>query len=339
MDMPFEIVRNDITAMRVDAIVNAAGRSPQVNAGVDLAIHKKAGPQLLQAREQIGHILPGHAAITPAFGLEAKYVIHGVSPHWIDGASQEELLLRQTYDQCLRLALEHGCESVAFPLLASGNNGFSSANAIRIAVNAFSDFLLEHEMYIYLVVFNKESFVLSEKLVQKVTSFIDDHYIDKYNFDIYGGAEDRRPRRRFEEAKPRFKAMQAPTCAAMPSVSLDKFLESKEATFAVTLVELISKSGKKNSEIYKKANVDKKLFSKIVNNVNYHPSKETALSFAIALQLDLAQTQDLIGRAGYTLSHSSKFDLIIEYFIREKNYNIFEINEVLFAFDQVLLGF
>ena len=155
--MPFEIVRNDITKMQVDAIVNAASRYPRFDAGVDAAIHKAAGPRLLQARKEIGYIAPGSAAITPAFDLESRYVIHAVSPLWRAGLLGEAATLRRTYDTCLRLALEHGCRSIAFPLLASGNNGFPKAKALQIAVGAFSDFLLEQEMQIYLVVFGKES--------------------------------------------------------------------------------------------------------------------------------------------------------------------------------------
>ena len=346
--MPFEIVRNDITKMQVDAIVNAASRKPQVNAGVNLAVHKKAGPKLLEARQKIGYMHPGQAAITPAFELDAQYVIHAVSPTWKDGTFNEEKLLRDAYNVSLDLALKHDCESVAFPLLAAGNHGFPRRLAIQIAINAFSHFLMNHDMMIYLVVFTKESLALSEKLFHNVSSFIDENYVEEYE-ELYRLRNSRRRRAMldierceslseyedcFEEKK---NVQYAPVAASSP-LDLNEFLKKKDAGFAETLVDLIERSGKKNSEIYKKANVDKKLFSKIINNVNYHPSKETAISFAIALQLNLEQTQDLIARAGYTLTHSSKFDLIIEYFIRENVYDMFEINEVLFAFDQSPLG-
>ena len=301
--MPFEIVRNNIADMQVDAIVNAASRSVKINPGVDLAIHKKAGPELLKAREVIGEIAIGDAAITPAFRLNANYVIHAPSPAWIDGTKGEAKLLLKIYQRCLELAVEHKCESIAFPLLASGNKGFPAQKAIQIAVRAFSDFLMEHEMQIYLVVFSKESFSLSEKLVQSVASYIDQHYVDEYEREFGASLERRRRQDRFESAIQAPKRMVLDACpAAMASVpnDLDVFLKKKDAGFAVTLVDLIQRSGKKNSEVYKKANVDKKLFSKIINNVNYHPSKQTAVAFAIALELNMAQTQDLIGRAGYT---------------------------------------
>lgn len=343
--MPFEIIRNDITNMQVDAIVNAASRKPRVNTGIDMAIHKKAGPQLLESRSAIGAIEVGDAVITPAFGLDARYVIHAPSPVWIDGTSGEELLLLQTYRRCLQIALEYNCETVAFPLLASGNHGFPKQKALKIAVKAFSSFLMEHDMHIYLVVFGKESFALSEKLVQSVASFIERNYVDAYEQDLYAELNERLRRDRYYQRRQqevRIESMQicAPQVSKVQPLDddLTTFLKKKDAGFAVTLVNLIEHSGKKNSEVYKKANVDKKLFSKIVNNVNYHPSKQTAVAFAIALELNFQQTQDLIGRAGYTLTHSSRFDLIIEFFIRRKLYNIFEINEVLFEFDEVLLG-
>lgn len=333
--MPFEIVRNDITNMQVDAIVNAASRRPQVNPGVDLAIHKKAGPELLAARKRIGDIAVGDAAITPAFGLDARYVIHAPSPTWHDGTHGEAAALLQTYQRCLQLAAENHCESIAFPLLGSGNHGFPKQKAIQIAVSAFSEFLMEREMHIYLVVFGKESFALSEKLVQNVASYIDENYVAAYEQDT-GIRRERYSRRLRSEVKADCAPFSAPAICGYGD--LNSFLQQRDAGFAVTLVDLIQRSGKKNAEIYKKANVDKKLFSKIINNVNYHPSKQTAVAFAIALELDLPQTLDLIGRAGYTLTHSSRFDLIIEYFILQKQYDIFQINEVLFEFDEMLLG-
>ena len=184
--------------------------------------------------------------------------------------------------------------------------------------------------------------MLSEKLVQNVAAFIDEHYVELYERDLYADQSRRIRWYRYvqrRQAEIQSKELVCPSSSICEPDDLGAFLKQKDASFAVTLVDLIHRSGKKNSEIYKAANVDKKLFSKIINNVNYHPSKQTAVAFAIALELNLQQTQDLIGRAGYTLTHSSKFDLIIEYFILKKQYNIFEINEVLFEFDEVLLGY
>lgn len=339
--MPFEIVRNDITNMQVDAIVNAASRHPWFNAGVDSAIHKKAGPALLKARKEIGYIQPGSAAITPAFNLDAEYVIHAATPTWTDGLHGESQLLRQAYDMCLDLAAKNSCDSIAFPLLASGNHGFPKAKALQIAIAAFSDFLMEHEMQIYLVVFGKESLKLSEKLVKSVRSFIDENYVDAYEQETYGGFRRRgryAARKEMEPIEDYEEVCFAPSACGSAPLSLDEFVKQKDAGFTETLLDLIQKSGQKNSNIYKKANISKQHFSKIINDPNAKPSKQTAIALALALELDLDATRDLIGRAGYALTNSSTFDLIIRYFIEHKQFNVIEINIALYEFDQSLLG-
>lgn len=339
--MPFAIVRNDITKMRVDAIVNAASRLPQVNPGVDLAIHRAAGPRLLESRKEIGCIAPGSAAITPAFDLDARFVIHAATPVWEDGAHRELHLLRQAYDMCLALAAENGCLSIAFPLLAAGNHGFPQREALQVALSAFSEFLLKQEMQIYLVVFGEESVRLSEKVVQNVASYIDQHYVERYEAAIYA---DSGPRHRAERyrARPNRGAPMAMPCGAAPKKAapgdLDAFLKQKDAGFMETLLELIRKSGKKNADVYKRANISKQHFSKLVNDPKAAITKPVAVAFALALELDLQQTRELIGRAGYTLTNSSIFDLIVQYHIENKQYNVVEINVVLYEFDQVLLG-
>ncbi len=338
--MPFEIVRNDITQMTVDAIVNTANPRPVIGSGTDSMIHEAAGPALLQARQAIGNIAAGCAAMTPAFRLHAKYVIHTVGPVWNGGSHGEERLLRGCYDNSLKLAAEHGCQSIAFPLISTGNYGFPKDKALQIAISAFSAFLLEQEMQIYLVVFDRVSFQLSEKLFQGVASYIDEHYVDTRRFAAapYGAVEHRRRRDMqisSDAAKP------APPCmpnAAPKAASLEELLKQTDAGFTETLLGLIDKSGKKDSEVYKKANLSKQHFSKIRNNLDYKPTKATALALAIALELNLEDTKDLIGRAGYALTNSSKFDLIIRYFIEQGNYNIVEINIALYEFDQSLLG-
>ena len=338
--MPFEIVRNDITNMRVDAIVNTANPRPVIGLGVDSAIHEKAGPQLLAARQEIGHIDMGCAAITPAFQLAAKYVIHTVGPVWDGGSYGEEDLLRNCYDNSLRLAVEHGCQSIAFPLISTGNYGFPKDKALQIAISAFSEFLLEHEMQIYLVVFDQTSYKLSEKLFQGVASYIDQHYVDAWQMATYGApVENRRSIRRRREID-RCETMAMRECApcASKAMSLEDMLKQADAGFTETLLKLIDQTGKKDSEVYKKANISKQHFSKIRNNPNYKPTKPTAIALALALELDLDAAKDLIGRAGYALTNSSKFDLIIRYFIEQGKYNVVEINMALYEFDQSLLG-
>lgn len=348
--MPFEIVRNDIVNMEVDVIVNTANPYPAISSGVDSAIHKKAGLKLLEARKQIGNIDFGKVAITPAFDLDAKYVIHTVSPIWIDGTHREEAILAECYRNSLKLAKEYKCESIAFPLLATGNYGFPKSLALQIVIKEISSFLMENEMNIYLVVFDKESFELSGKLFKLVNSYINENYIQDKIQDEYGKISRRQLRNHLEKSK--YEETQSSVfggyfpCSKNIVLNEDDFeednweemLEDLDAGFSETLLKLIDKTGKKDSEIYKKANVDRKLFSKIRNNIDYKPSKTTAIAFAFALELDLEQTKDFIARAGFALSHSNKFDVIVEYFIVNKNYNIFELNEVLFAFDQPLVG-
>ena len=337
--MPFEIVRNDIVNMQVDAVVNTANPNPVIGAGVDSGIHKKAGHELLVARQKIGCIDFGDAAITPGFDLDARYVIHTVGPVWKDGSHREEQILSSCYRNSLTLAKEHGCESIAFPLIATGNYGFPKPLALQIAVREISTFLLENEMQVYLVVFGKEAFALSEKLFKSVSSYIDENYIRSKTFDEYGTESvygSRVVTRRIREQE----CSDMSVGAAIPIDSDDwgQLLKDLDAGFSETLLQLIDRTGKKDSEIYKKANVDRKLFSKIRNNMDYRPSKTTALAFAFALELDVDETKDFISRAGFALSHSSKFDVIVEYFLVNRNYNVFELNEVLFAFDQPLIG-
>lgn len=368
--MPFEIVRNDITNMQVDAIVNTANPEPIIGAGTDAGIHAKAGPGLLKARQKIGAIRVGHAVITPGFDLDATYVIHTVGPVWQDGCSGEEDLLRQCYIASLKLAEEHGCRSVAFPLISAGTYGFPKDRALQVAISTISSFLMQNEMQVYLVVFHREAFRLSEQLFADVASYIDEHYVAEKNREEYGDAlRDQRLLSRRRKAMLRAErdlcgraemlpSMPVDACVSMEVLleeerkqkkklvaasrpkerSLDELLRETDAGFSETLMKLIGASGKKPAEIYARANVTKQHYSKIVNTPDYQPKKTTAVAFALALKLDLAQTQDLIGRAGYALTNSSKFDVIIKYFIEHRNYDLFEVNATLFDFDQPTLG-
>ena len=364
--MPLEIVRNDITNMQVDAIVNSANPKPVIGAGIDAGIHKKAGEGLLTARKKIGDIPFGEAAITPAFGLNAKFVIHTAGPIWEDGKHDEEKLLASCYSKSLTLAKENACKSVAFPMISTGNYGFPKPLALQIATREISKFILENDMQVYLVVFEKESFSLSEKLFNSVKSYIDERYIeektkDEYDldascassaeFDLASERERdlayslrRRPIRELRDLRKLTESASLDeevcmeSCELPPDDSLEFLLLNLDAGFSETLLTLIDLSGKKDSEVYKKANVDRKLFSKIRNNPEYKPSKPTALAFAFALELDLYETKEFIARAGYALSRSNKFDIIVEYFLLHRNYDIFELNNVLYEFDQPLIG-
>ena len=349
--MPFQIIRNDITKVEADAIVNTANPDPAVGGGTDWAIHTAAGPELLAARQKIGAIAVGESAATPAFGLPAKYVLHTVSPAWVDGRHGEAALLRKAYDAALSLADALGCRSVAFPLMAAGTYGFPHEVALSVAVGAFTDFLLEHEMQIELVLFNAEAFGKAGALFEDLRSYIDDHYVserteEEYRVDSVANvlaAESERQRARRE--RPRrsemvfsqadFAAGALPKAAApkkaksAPSESLEDFLAKRETTFSEYLLDLLKERGVKSSEVYKRAEVSKQLFSKILNDKDYRPTKNTAIQLAIGLQLDLPQTQKLLEKAGYALTRSSKADIVVEYYIRQKTYSVPFINMAL----------
>ena len=329
--MPLEIVRNDITKMKVDAIVNAANETLLGGGGVDGCIHRAAGPELLQECRTLGGCKTGDAKITKAYRLPCQYVIHTVGPMWNGGSHGERKLLVSCYRTSLALAKEHGCETVAFPLISSGIFGYPKDQALRVAVDTIGEFLLHNDMTVYIVIFSRTAYQISSKLFADIAEYVDDHYVDAHT-------DSQRERlRRMSVLESRTLSADA-AAAPMAVGGLDSLLAHLDAGFSETLLKLIDRSGKKDSEIYKKANVDRKLFSKIRNNPDYKPSKATAIAFAIALELNLDETRDLVARAGCALSASSKFDVIIEYFIRQKKYDIFEINEALFAFDQSLLG-
>ena len=324
--MPLIIVRNDITKMSVDAIVNAANESLLGGGGVDGCIHRAAGPELLQECRTLGGCRTGEAKITGAYRLPCKYVIHTVGPVWNGGRCGEREQLASCYRTSLALAKEHGCETVAFPLISSGIFGYPKDQALRVAVDTISEFLAKNDMTVYIVIFDRAAYATGNKLFADIAAYIDDHYVDAHT-------DSRRERmRRIGVVGSR--ALTAPMAAS----GLDEALAHLDAGFSETLLKLIDRSGKKDAEVYRKANVDRRLFSKIRNNPDYKPSKPTAVAFAIALELSLPETRDLIARAGYALSPSSKFDVIIEYFITQRDYDIFKINEALFAFDQSLLG-
>lgn len=337
--MPLEIVRNDITKMAVDAIVNAAKESLLGGGGVDGCIHRAAGPELLAECRTLGGCKTGDAKLTKAYRLPCKYVIHTVGPVWNGGKHGEQEKLVSCYRTSLALAKEHGCETVAFPLISSGIFGYPKDQALRVAVDTIGEFLMENDTTVYIVIFDRAAYKISGKLFSDIAEYIDDHYVDEHT-------DSRRERmyrlKCLEMEESMVCEESAVPCVPMTvgavSGSLDDLLNDLDAGFSETLLKLIDRTGKKDSEIYKKANVDRKLFSKIRNNPDYKPSKATAIAFAIALELDLEETKDFIARAGFALSHSNKFDVIIEYFIKQKKYSIFEINEALFAFDQSLLG-
>lgn len=338
--MPIKIVRDDITKIECDAIVNAANVTLLGGGGVDGAIHRAAGKELLLECMKLGGCKVGQAKITGGYKLPCRYVIHTVGPKWKGGENGERKLLESCYRESLHLAIENQCESIAFPLISSGVYNYPKNQALQVAVDVITHFLLNHDMLVYIVVYDKSSFRISEKLFTDIAEYIDDKYVDTH-FEFHQISRDERSESSLlgetRILPDEYDTVQLRTI--MPKKqSLDDALREIDESFSEMLLRKIKEKGMKDSECYKKANIDRKLFSKIRSDRQYRPSKPTAIAFAIALELSLEETKDLLMKAGFALSHSNRFDIIIEYFIINGNYNIFEINEALFAFDQNLLG-
>ena len=376
--MAFKIVRNDITKITADAIVNTANPKPKFSSGTDSAVYAAAGAdKLLEERKKIGRIEEGEVAVTPAFDLDAKYIFHTVGPIWKGGNYGEAETVKRCYTNCLNKALELKLESIAFPLLATGNYGFPKSDALLLATSVFSNFLAENEMDITLVVFDNESFELSGKIFDGINQFINDNYVEekineeyfvcdeaasepdenaggrrsgKHGTGLFTGRGKRMAESAgmsaplsAEAAAPEYKMagseMLRNNMAALPvKRSLEDVVKNVSETWSESLLRLITERGYTDTEVYKRANVDRKLFSKIRSNKDYQPKKNTAVAFALALRLNLDETKDFLRRAGYAFSPSSKFDLIIEYSIENGVYDLMLINSALFDHDQPQLG-
>jgi len=369
--MPLTVLRNDITKLKVDSIVNAANTELRAGGGVCGAIFAAAGIETLQkACDKLAPIKTGDAVITMGYSLPAKYVIHTAGPIYKDGKHEEESLLRSCYVNSLDLAKKHSCESIAFPLLSSGIYGYPKDEALSVATSTVGDWLMKNDMDVYLVVFDKAAFVLSSETLGDVKSFINQTYVDKSDLrfsqkrpssqvgrDFYAdealSQSTHLPAGEFSQGLPpagEFARSLPPafTPAGTPASAMpvdakrlnikDKFKVKLDEPFSTILLRLIDSKGKTDVEVYKRANLDRKLFSKIRKGKGYMPSKKTVISLAIALEMSLPETHDLLRRAGFALSRSVVFDVIVEYFITKKHYDIFEINNVLFEYDQPLLG-
>lgn len=385
--MPFQIIRSDITKIKADAIVNTANPRPVCGGGTDAAVYEAAGAELLLAeRRKIGRMKAGQAAVTPAFRLDARYIIHTVGPVWKGGWRGEPKALRACYENSLRLAVENHCSSIAFPLISAGACGFPKEKALQIALAAVSRFLMEHEMLVYLVVFDQQSFQLSGRLFQEVDAFIDDKYVESRMEQEYASgnlpgrrrledtasmppvpdemlemsAPQSQPGRLWEpapalsEEQPCASAasfpedlpyasegpipQSLPQASAGPARSLEDVINNVGETFQERLLRWIDERNLTNAQVYKRANLSRKLFSKILCNPDYQPKKRTVIAFAVALQLNLDDTKDLMARAGFALSPGSRFDLVIEYFIEKQVYDIYTINVALFDHELPMLG-
>ena len=405
--MPFLIVRNDITRMRVDAIVNAANPGLLGGGGVDGAIHTAAGKEMDLACRALGGCPVGQARPTPGFRLPCKWVLHTVGPVWQGGRAGERELLESCYRACLELAESLNCESVAFPLISSGTYGYPKDQAARVALESIEEYLKEHEMTVYLVLYGEESLTAARPIFDEIREYIDNAYVLSHAPKMSRRRDNRPvPRTEFrgeedsaaafgfglaprEEAEPRESCSQVLPQAAAPAQEEKRekakarwpwqakkrksddpppppqpappaqpmyaasFGEAEDEAGAIgsewrfgqldesfqqMLLRKIDERGLTDAACYKRANIDRKLFSKIRKDVHYKPSKPTALAFAVALELDMDETEELLEKAGFALSRSNRFDLILRYFIERGIYDVYTINEALFEFDQTLLG-
>ncbi len=357
--MPLKIVRNDITKMQVDAIVNTANAEPVYSSGVDMAVYRAAGEEaLLAERREIGPLKEGEAVITPGFGLPAKYIIHAVSPYYTNGESGEETILRSCYQGSLKLALKYGCESIAFPLISTGSFGYPKEEGMRVAIDEINGFLLQHSMLVYLVVFDEATTRLGTQLYPALERYIDANYVELKKREEYG--ENRNfpsaaPRQASKQANIATKFLQAMrvepkdscedlreecSCDYMEEAYYCDFLEENESalqermkhmsdTFQEYLMYLIEARGLSNAEVYKRAIITKQLFSKIKLNPQYHPDKGTAMRLCVGAKLSLDETKDLLARAGYALSPCDKRDIIFSFFIEHGVFDMIEIDIAL----------
>ena len=361
--MPLQIIRQDITKIKCDAIINPSNKYLYPGGSTDEAIHKAAGAKLLEACKKLGGCNVGEAKITPGFDLPCRYVIHTVGPVWIDGSSNESELLQNCYKSCLELARKKRCKSVAFPLISSGTYGYPKDKVLKVALDVIGDFLMENEMTVYIAVYDKKSYEISASLFADVKSFIDDNCVTdepqtRHRQAFYGEFNATEADYDADGAIDEDDAIDARDFSVHPSAicggalenstldsappsagkSLSDMLKDMDKSFSEMLFYYIDLKGITDVQCYKKANVDKKTFSKIKCKKDYKPSKQTVLSFAIALELNLEETSRLLQTVGMALSNSSKFDVIVKYFIINGKYDIYEINETLFEFDQMLLG-
>ena len=343
--MPLHIVHNDITKMNTDIIVNAANTQLLQGGGVCGAIFKAAGEKELQQEcYALAPVQVGEAVITQGYNLNAKYIIHAVGPIYKDGNHNEKELLENAYKNSLSLAINNNCHSISFPLISSGIYGYPKQEALNIAVTTISQFLDKYDLDVYLVVYDRNAVTLSEKLYHSIEHYIDSYFVEErvirnYEFDeyVFNAPQPQRSLSSKKKTSFRKKDISIESEDFQCTRSLDNLLDMIHETFSEMLLRLIDEKGYTDAQIYKKANIDRKLFSKIRTQKHYHPSKKTTLALAIALELSLDETIDLLNKAGYALSNSQKSDIIIRYFIENKEYNIFTINEALFCFNEPTL--
>ena len=351
--MPLQLIRADITKMEVDAVVNAANSTLLGGGGVDGAIHSAAGPELLRECRALGGCETGQAKITLGYKMPCKYIIHTVGPVWHGGKENEENLLYSCYSNSLSLAAEKGCESVAFPLISSGIYGYPKAQALGVATRAIRDFLEKNDddVLVYIVIFDKTAFEVSSSFFGKIEQRINDFEVEQAELrDIsYGRREHGNLlnksgifQAKAKKEKNSLSSEKGGFCASSPIIFADAAALSEpefalDESFSEMLLRKIDEKGLSDPQCYKKANVDRKLFSKIRSDSKYRPSKQTALALAIALELSPNEIAEMLTKAGYALSPSVLSDVIVKTCIEQGEYDIFKINEILFKYDQKIL--
>ena len=354
--MPFRILRNDITKVEADAIVNTANPRPVIGGGTDNAIYTAAGRlKLLKEREKIGDIMPGNAFETPAFNLKAKYIIHTVGPVWQGGNNNEEEILRNCYRNSLKKAAELGCESIAFPLIATGVYGFPKDLALQIAMNEIMTFLMndDTDMEVMIVVYDEKAVRLSKNLFFMVEEFIDDEsviesykreygideeemvrYNRKYQRELYEEyyAPNSPYSRRGDRNIPKEKEYISVSKLTRETLNKEEFAPGKYEDYAFRsyLLGLIEEKGLSNKEVYKRSNVSSKSFSKIINGATKVPQKETVFGFCMGLMLNEQEARDLLASAGYAFNPLKQMDKFMLHCIRMRQYNVMEINIMLY---------
>ena len=345
--MPFKIIRNNITRVHADAIVNSANPKPVYGSGTDRAIYEAAGAEeLLAERRKIGGIRPGDAAVTGAFALPAKYIIHTVGPAWIDGRHGEFEILHSCYRESLAAAERLGCESIAFPLIATGVYGFPKEEALNIALEEIRAFLEHSEMHVTLVVFGRGTYKIASSVADRVEAYIDEHYVEEAFEEEYPrGLEDfgvcgmplETGRIVYEHVSDKH-VCGAPVYEKRQQRRLADVVRHLGETFHDRLFRFIRERRMDETAVYKRANLDRKLFSKIRCSQDYLPKKKNVLALALALQLNLDDARDLLASAGYALSEGIKMDVIVSFCLENGVYDMLEVDRLLFKYTEQTLG-
>ena len=346
--MPLQIIKSEVTDINADALVSVENESSYYKSRAN-SLYAKAGRCLKKERRIFGECIPGNAIITSPGKLNSKYVIHTSIPNEFN-ENHDETTLSSCYNSVLSLAKDKDCASIAIPLLYMDFQGFNKEKALKIAVDTISEFLNVNDMMIYLSVPDKSIYQIDINLQSDLEKYIRDVFFEPsilYEAGAYANSKREKrtssPKKKAtEDILPYYETESFEETTIRSSAkyngSLIESLKHLDESFSEMLLRKIDSSGMTDAECYKKANIDRKLFSKIRSDKLYRPSKQTVIAFSIALELSLEETKEMLMKAGFALSHSNKFDVIIEYFIKAQDYNIYKINEALYEFDQPLLG-